>query len=364
MNNNKLVSLIIPVYNNKFFLNKCIESVLNQTYKNIEVILINDGSSDGSGHICDVYAEKDKRIKVIHQENQGVSVARNKGLDKASGTFIQFVDSDDYIEDKMTEILVTEMNENIDVTMCGYKSIHRDKDGKIRSTNSNVYKESHISKESFSKKFGIYFKDMFINFIWNKLYRVDIIKNNNVYFDSDIGWGEDLIFNLDYLEHCNNISIIKDSLYSYVEYNDASITTTFNENKYKDREIMYEKIRIFLNKNNAYNGENKDIVEIKYINSIISTMNQWFQASVDYTDSEIRYKMNKVVSNKRIHKSRLYFDKLGFQSKFVGIMIQGKQVSFLIFYFRIKNWVKVKMSPLFEVLYKFNKYTKKNENKD
>lgn len=116
---NGLLSVIIPVYNIEPYLRKCIESVLNQTYTNMEVILIDDGSTDGSGAICDEYQSKDRRVKVFHKENGGQSTARNWGLRIATGEFLGFVDADDYIETDMYESLLREMDEDVDIVTCG-----------------------------------------------------------------------------------------------------------------------------------------------------------------------------------------------------------------------------------------------------
>ena len=105
-----LISIIVPVYNVEPFLRRCLDSILGQTYKNLEVILVDDGSTDASGTICNEYCAKDPRVRVFHQVNAGISAARNKGLDKSSGSFIVFVDSDDYIELNMVEVLLSAIN--------------------------------------------------------------------------------------------------------------------------------------------------------------------------------------------------------------------------------------------------------------
>lgn len=128
-----LISIIIPVYNVKEYLEKCIQSVVLQTYKNLEIILVDDGSADGSGAVCDEFAQRDSRIKVIHKENGGLSDARNAGLDIASGDYIGFVDSDDYIHPDMYRLLYETISEhNADVAECSHKKILSDKSAAIR----------------------------------------------------------------------------------------------------------------------------------------------------------------------------------------------------------------------------------------
>ena len=119
-----LISVIVPVYNVENYLRECLDSIVAQTYRNIEVILVDDGSKDSSGKICDEYADKDNRIKVIHKENGGVSAARNTGLDIAKGEWISYVDSDDYIESTMIETLICLAKKNdVELAMCSFKDI-------------------------------------------------------------------------------------------------------------------------------------------------------------------------------------------------------------------------------------------------
>lgn len=127
MSDSPLISVIIPVYNVEKYLHRCLDSVIEQTYKNLEVILIDDGSTDHSGEICDDYAAKDVRIHVIHQENQGVSAARNKGLDTAKGEYIAFVDSDDYILPEMyAKMLECIIENNVDFCVCQWQYEYAD----------------------------------------------------------------------------------------------------------------------------------------------------------------------------------------------------------------------------------------------
>lgn len=121
----ELISVIVPVYNTEIYLNRCVDSIIRQTYKNLEIILVDDGSTDRSGEICDTYAEKDKRVKVLHQKNSGPSVARNYGITIAQGDYIGFVDSDDYIEPDMYESLYRCMETGGDIVCCGSVSIYK-----------------------------------------------------------------------------------------------------------------------------------------------------------------------------------------------------------------------------------------------
>lgn len=240
----KKVSIIIPIYNNEKTLKRCIDSILNQTYENIEIILVNDGSKDKSQSICESYLEIDKRITLITQKNQGVAIARNQGLKKATGEYIQFVDSDDYIDEKMLSILVNEIEkESADIVISGFKEY------------LNIEKETKLIGEYNSKKNCIYYIDEFATYIGqlygerllggpcNSLYKMNIIKSNNIEFPRNKSYGEDTIFNMIYYRYCKKIVLFKDSFYNYVHENRLSLSSKYHENKFQIINDIYEEIK-------------------------------------------------------------------------------------------------------------------------
>ena len=186
----KKISIIIPVYNAEQHLDQCIESVVNQTYSNLEIILINDGSTDSSLDICKKWHKKDSRILLVNKQNEGVSVARNKGLEIASGEMIGFVDSDDYIEPDMYSIMIGDMETyKADVVMCNSWTVtgdYKKKEGYIG------YNDFSVSRKELTKRF-INFEKIFCSSVWSKLYKKSII--DNMFFSKDIMLGEDYYFN-------------------------------------------------------------------------------------------------------------------------------------------------------------------------
>lgn len=170
--NNDLISIIIPVYNVEKYLNNCIDSVIKQSHKNLEIILIDDGSTDTSPSICDSYKKKDQRIKVIHKTNRGLSDARNAGILKATGKYIGFVDSDDEINKEMFAILHNNINKyNADISVCNYYFIRQDKKINKPYTNEVLVTNTEEALDLLysNKKFG--------NFAWNKLYKKGLFDN-------------------------------------------------------------------------------------------------------------------------------------------------------------------------------------------
>lgn len=218
-----MISIIVPVYKVEKYIRKCIESILNQTYKHFELILVDDGSPDNSGAICDEYAEMDSRVKVLHQENAGQASARNAGLEIAKGDYISFVDSDDTIETNMLEILA-EMLEihGCDIAMCGHRIVRENEETKL---SVQEYKVELMDIEAlWNEIFG-----SLNNAVWNKLFKRDLL--DDIRFPLDLVHGEDLIFNLEYLIKCKMGAINRTPCYNYLKRNDSVTTSSFSNKK-------------------------------------------------------------------------------------------------------------------------------------
>lgn len=235
------ISIIIPVYNAEDKLHRCLDSVLKQSYKDIEVIIINDGSTDGSLSICESYKSKDNRVIIIDKKNAGVSAARNSGLRIATGKYIQFVDSDDFVNENMSERLVEKIKENdSDVVICGYHRIEKNR------VTDKFSKETTISEIcDFKDKFSEIFKGALFNVPWNKLYKREKIKE---YFKENLCIGEDLLFNLSYFLYCDKIKIIEDCLYNYDVLNEDSLASKYNKELFEMELMLYKEVRKFFKK--------------------------------------------------------------------------------------------------------------------
>ena len=229
---NNLVSIIIPVYNVAQYLEDCLKSVLKQTYTNLEIIVVDDGSTDMSLKICHSFAAKDKRLKVIHQENAGVSAARNTGLSIMTGKYVLFIDSDDRIEQSMVEILVKKMENNAknDAVFCGYKEFEDETDRIIKEVAPS--KSKRVDRdEGVAEIFGEY-----STMLWNKMFRCSIIDKSDL-FDVTLKIGEDELWMVDVLKKANNIMLIGTPLYYYRNRAEgASKGQAFSEAKMTDYE--------------------------------------------------------------------------------------------------------------------------------
>lgn len=223
-----LISVVVPVYNVEQVLHYCVESILKQTYRNFELLLIDDGSPDKSGEICDGYAEKDERVKVIHKENQGVSSARNTGFDKAKGEYIVCVDSDDYVDECYLQDFMDVIAECPDAEMvwCCFSAV-KDYDKNIIQ-NVRYDESGKLIKTDISKIMTLHEKWLDAS-PWTKLYSKKIIKSNGLHMNESMSLGEDLLFNFEYMNRCKNknIYITNKCAYYYVRSEKESLDNKF-----------------------------------------------------------------------------------------------------------------------------------------
>ena len=210
MNSQPKISVIVPVYKTEGLLDRCVESIVGQTYKNLEIILVDDGSPDNCPAMCDEWAEKDSHIRVIHKENGGVSSARNAALDIATGDYIGFVDSDDWIEPEMYSSLIQKISESgKNIALCSYYA--------VEISGERYECRCVVDKEVLDK--DDYFRFIVLGgdggYIWNRLYDADILKE--VRFDEDIWYSEDLLFNFKTAQKSNGAAILDKIEYNYVQ---------------------------------------------------------------------------------------------------------------------------------------------------
>lgn len=219
-----MYSVVIPVYEAKTCLGRCVESWLAQTEKNLELILVDDGSSDGSADLCDLYAEQDARVRAIHQENAGVSAARNAGIDAANGEYLLFTDSDDYVAQNYLERMSICMEtSNADLVLCGFHHLYDGADLRKIPGDTRIF----VLEEGAEDFLSLY-EQSFLNMPWNKLYKKCLTGR----FDTSLSLGEDLLFNLDYLSRCGRIAVLAEPLCYYTQ---EIGKTTLSSRKRRDR---------------------------------------------------------------------------------------------------------------------------------
>ena len=244
------VSIIIPVYNVEKYIDRCMKSVLEQSLSDIEIILINDGSTDNCPTICDNYAKKDSRIKVIHKENQGLGFARNSGLDIATGKYIAFLDSDDYV-DTNTYKRVYEELERAQAQMCIFSYIDKKDSGEeikqiIPIGNTTLTKKDIVSVGLLGMigSEPEYFNDTYIGMsVWKCVYSREVIEEHKIRFKSEKEFiSEDIIFQMLIMPYINRIITLEDTLYYYCENaGSMSLTKKYSEDKFERYKTLYLK---------------------------------------------------------------------------------------------------------------------------
>lgn len=235
------ISIIVPVYNAEKTIRRCLDSIINQTYKNIEIVIVNDGSLDSSMDICKEYVKYDDRIILINQDNRGVSSARNTGIEVSTGDYIQFVDADDEIKKNMClEMLNTLEANELDCVICGME--------RNFCINNKIIKnyisidDKIIDNVSQDDYFIEVYTANYLNAPVNKLYKSSIIKKNKILFEIGISLGEDLLFNLNYFKQVKKYAVLSKTYYVINEENNHSLTRKYNDNKIIFLEIIHKEL--------------------------------------------------------------------------------------------------------------------------
>lgn len=336
-----LVSVIVPIYNREKYLSRCIDSISNQTYKNIEIILINDGSTDRTKEICDEYKSKDSRIRVYHIENHGVSYARNLGIKKSSGKYIQFVDSDDYIDEQMIEILVNNIKE-YDMVICGF-NLH----GSYTSRKQTKPQELHNKKEILSN-FSELLKLGLFSSVWNKLFCK--AKINNL-FEEDMKYAEDLMFCLKNIKYVEKIKIIDDCLYNCYLDTPQSLNKSYKKNLFETQTKIYKEIM------DLYNIH-KEPINTKIYEYYIHTILYYCCIQV-VTDKTLKKsvklnEINRYISSEDVINAAKHIKKQDYIKNYLNrAIIKNKVYNIYLFFY-----LRQKISKIFKIILNLRKIFK------
>lgn len=247
-----MISVIVPIYNAERYLGQCIDSIVAQTYTDWELLLVDDGSTDGSRDLCDLYKKKDERIRVFHKANGGVSSSRNMGLDNAKGDYITFADSDDWLEPHAFQTYIDAFNKyDVDVVRTGYYDEYEDGHSKIHQID-----QEQICTNTWTM-FRKTQKSLYYSFIWNTCIRCSCIDEGR--FDEDISWIEDHIFLYRCYLNCRSMAILPEPTYHYVRHGTQSLSFV------KDPEIVRRASqREFVLQQELINGNDKEMLKAVY----------------------------------------------------------------------------------------------------
>lgn len=298
----KKVSVIIPVFNVKDYLEKCVGSILAQTYKNTEILLIDDGSTDGSSQLCDKLALRSDKVTVIHQENRGVSNARNIGIERATGDFITFVDADDYVAEVMiAELYDAISKERSDISICG-TFIFRS--GQQPYVDMGLFKQQTYDNNKAIKK--LLYQDDITNSVFGRLYRKSLFKN--VRFPEDISIGEDLDLNYSLFLCARKITVIPQKMYFYFQRDGSAMHSTFNDKRLDGLRVtqkIYDNVKD-TNQELLRAAESKMFTEVVYIATAIPLAKSYTSYRMICADIITRFSSRILQDKKATPVSRLY----------------------------------------------------------
>lgn len=321
------ISLIVPIYKvPEDLLRKCIESLIGQTYKNIEIVLVDDGSPDGCGNICDEYAKKDNRIVVVHQKNRGLSGARNAGYDIASGDWITLVDGDDWIEKETCEILSKYIKEDIDIICFGVIKDYGEKKHYYKYNDKYIHEKIYENEEVKYMQYNLLDYNGNNAWAYAKLINKKFIDKYSIKYDEKLRQGaEALEFNLRLFEKAKKIQFIKEYLYHYM-YNDNSITAKHNVENHKYVIKCFERIKEFIEKSN-----NKEKLMKMFYNRLLYVIVTTAISGYFNPNNNETYKMKKkgykeYLQNKLIQETlkKAEWKGIGLQRKIIIIFIKCK----------------------------------------
>lgn len=312
-----LVTVIIPAYNADKFICRCIDSVMKQSYHDIEILIIDDGSTDETRSICKKYQEKDGRVRFLSQSNGGVSKARNFGIREAKGQYIAFVDADDYIKSNMIETMVSSFlqNDKIDLVICGFYECNKSK-----RIEKKIECKKHISQNTYLQE--LFNPNSFGGFLWNKLFRADIIKENQLKLDEDVFVCEDLLFCLRYGEYVDNVEFVPQSFYNYI-VNEKSATHSEYSLKRFTAVTGFERMERLIVQYSDKQLERK--FDAHYIIICIQLFKRLIKKYKTLSNREIQ----KIMSI--VRKKDMIFLTSEWSCKYKGVYIVMKVLSFLFF---------------------------------
>lgn len=295
----KFVSIICPVYNCERYIEKCIQSVLKQAYKNWELIIIDDGSKDASGQIGDKYADQSQNIKVVHQQNQGISKARNVGMKLALGEYIFFLDADDYLEEGFLQDFV-DVDDKYDYVAAGYiqeNLLNGQKEEKL-------IQQKELSKKELKNEYISEDKTLPLTFVWGKRYKRQIINKNKIRFEEDVLLGEDIRFNLQYLQ-CSKVMLGIDKARIVHTFDGKSAVTKYYKERLDNIKDECQRLEDFLEiGDRIYN------IRYYYMQAVIAHYEKHYEAG-DISKKEKKERLKQTYRDEYFREALPYIIKNG-----------------------------------------------------
>lgn len=336
------ISVITPVYKVEKYLRKCVDSILSQTFSDFELFIVDDGSPDSCGVIADEYADKDKRVRVIHKKNGGAPSARNAGIALAKGDFLYFPDSDDWLEPTyLQELYDLAMKTNAQLVVSGYTMEYYENNTN-QSYSVSVPEQNYSNQDMVRKNLHNYFDNMMMAVPWNKLYRADYIKNKSILFPN-LKW-DDLHFNMEVIMDIESVAISSSSGYHFFRSRQGSETTTvFDGLLYKKRKEQFEHI---LKVYDHWNIKDEKILSVIY-GYYAARLVQCVQ-EIAVSNKDDKRRMIKDILDDELSRKVMNYGKINSNFlKIAAVPIRRGNVMGCIFVGKIIGFVKIHMSSLF-----------------
>lgn len=321
------VSIIVPVYNSEKYLDKCITSILRQTFQDFELILIDDGSSDKSGLICDAYARGDERVIAVHIPNGGVSNARNTGIEISKGAYISFIDSDDYIgENYMEEFYESITESGAQLALCPVYYISQE------SMYRKGVEEASIDFNDIDEELFLEINSKYLLYApYNKLYVSDIIRKNRLRFDRSISYGEDLIFNFNYFNHIDKISITDRTNYFYVQDNSQSLSKKYYRNKFETAKKIHFVMKDFFESKKLMDSQFRAFLYGRLFDDVYNSLFLINHPRFHRSITEKMTYLKSILKDEELDNCLEYADVSGYSKKVVVIIKSKSPVLFMLF---------------------------------
>lgn len=335
------VSIIVPVYNVEKYLERSIESLLNQTLEDIEIILINDGSTDNSLEICKKYQTIDKRIKIIDKENEGVSVARNIGMKYATAQYIAFIDPDDEVSPEMYENLYLNIIENkCDISICNYVRIEKNRQfAENIPLKQGRYENEEVKKILINMVWGSDLdKYPMMGSVWRSIYKKSLIEKYNITFPVNIRPMQDLIFMVEYLSKCNSMYLNENAYYYYFIRANSGVTS-YKKNAWNNNKKVCELLEIILKDNNLLILSKQNMVK-RWINSILDAISNETHKGNDKRLKEKFEYINFILNDQRVSTNIFFLntENIKFTKKIILFCIKHKiTIPIYIYYWIIRR---------------------------
>lgn len=324
----KTISVVIPVYNTKKYLNKCLDSVLKQTYTALEVLIVDDGSTDGSGALCDELAKKDTRVNVIHKPNGGVSDTRNAGVEAAMGEFLCFIDSDDWIEaDALKDSCAALGTSGAEIAIWGYRADFVDEHEEIQSSRC-VCPDEKWNQDLPIDQYGISECLGLCGYVWNKLYSMKLVRANSLQFKKAISLFEDIMFNAEAITKASRAVYIPYAYTHYMQRNIESLGTKYYPNFTELKLLALDAHIALLRHWHASSGFLEEYIAIANLGLVWSIIKGISFSSAPQTEKRI--KCNEVLRDRRIMSAVVQVKPQNRNQRIQKMLIQLRNVPLLL----------------------------------